>query len=118
MPYLFPYYFFFFFLMIRRPPGSTLFPYTTLFRSPRVHDPAGDGSRRRLEALAVLAQPADQRPGDEHGRAEPAADRAHPGAAVGRSGAATAGGEVGPRRQARRRLAAAAVRGAASGGDV
>src|SRR6266481_2614414 len=27
--------FFFFFLMIRRPPRSTLFPYTTLFRSPR-----------------------------------------------------------------------------------
>src|SRR3954449_11787408 len=30
------YFFFFFFLMIRRPPRSTLFPYTTLFRS----DPA------------------------------------------------------------------------------
>src|SRR6266511_1059562 len=30
---------FFFFLMIRRPPRSTLFPYTTLFRSPR--PPAG-----------------------------------------------------------------------------
>src|SRR6266481_7934690 len=31
--------FFFFFLMIRRPPRSTLFPYTTLFRSagPRAH---------------------------------------------------------------------------------
>src|SRR2546426_8493086 len=27
--------FFFFFLMIRRPPRSTLFPYTTLFRSAR-----------------------------------------------------------------------------------
>src|SRR5215208_7541430 len=27
--------FFFFFLMIRRPPRSTLFPYTTLFRSPQ-----------------------------------------------------------------------------------
>src|SRR5438876_8487073 len=27
---------FFFFLMIRRPPRSTLFPYTTLFRSPQV----------------------------------------------------------------------------------
>src|SRR6478752_8549797 len=38
----------FFFLMIRRPPRSTLFPYTTLFRSP---DPppwssAGTSSRR------------------------------------------------------------------------
>src|SRR5256885_7089252 len=29
--------FFFFFLMIRRPPRSTLFPYTTLFRSPGQH---------------------------------------------------------------------------------
>src|SRR5436309_15942064 len=33
-PYLF-YSVFFFFLMIRRPPRSTLFPYTTLFRSTR-----------------------------------------------------------------------------------
>src|SRR5690242_21930069 len=31
--YLFCFFFFFFFLMIRRPPRSTLFPYTTLFRS-------------------------------------------------------------------------------------
>src|SRR5258705_3237979 len=29
---------FFFFLMIRRPPRSTLFPYTTLFRSLADHD--------------------------------------------------------------------------------
>src|SRR5947209_11669531 len=29
----FIFFFFFFFLMIRRPPRSTLFPYTTLFRS-------------------------------------------------------------------------------------
>src|SRR2546425_3748795 len=28
----------FFFLMIRRPPRSTLFPYTTLFRSQLAHD--------------------------------------------------------------------------------
>src|SRR6266487_4821013 len=32
------FFFFFFFLMIRRPPRSTLFPYTTLFRS-RHHPP-------------------------------------------------------------------------------
>src|SRR5688572_32694644 len=31
--FVFIYFFFFFFLMIRRPPRSTLFPYTTLFRS-------------------------------------------------------------------------------------
>src|SRR2546429_8669660 len=30
---------FFFFLMIRRPPRSTLFPYTTLFRSRFLHAP-------------------------------------------------------------------------------
>src|SRR5256885_3660735 len=29
---------FFFFLMIRRPPRSTLFPYTTLFRSVKIGD--------------------------------------------------------------------------------
>src|SRR2546427_2577766 len=34
------FYSFFFFLMIRRPPRSTLFPYTTLFRS---------GARRHTE---------------------------------------------------------------------
>src|SRR6266704_4807465 len=30
---------FFFFLMIRRPPRSTLFPYTTLFRSSAAREP-------------------------------------------------------------------------------
>src|SRR2546426_12205065 len=35
----------FFFLMIRRPPRSTLFPYTTLFRSPC---PSGEHSRTGL----------------------------------------------------------------------
>src|SRR2546422_10173565 len=47
---------FFFFLMIRRPPRSTLFPYTTLFRSRRQrlepdHDAGGappTGVRKRL----------------------------------------------------------------------
>src|SRR2546426_9167220 len=33
---------FFFFLMIRRPPRSTLFPYTTLFRSRSRHLDIGD----------------------------------------------------------------------------
>src|SRR6266513_2891534 len=40
---------FFFFLMIRRPPRSTLFPYTTLFRS-SAH------RRRRLRDRLFLAQ--------------------------------------------------------------
>src|SRR6266699_5428100 len=45
--------FVFFFLMIRRPPRSTLFPYTTLFRSPVARcsprtpaGPAGQSRRR------------------------------------------------------------------------
>src|SRR5688572_32600963 len=38
--------FFFFFLMIRRPPRSTLFPYTTLFRSPDPGTGRDRGGRR------------------------------------------------------------------------
>src|SRR3712207_8898698 len=38
---------FFFFLMIRRPPRSTLFPYTTLFRS--------DGKRIIFERPVIVA---------------------------------------------------------------
>src|SRR6266702_5675670 len=45
--------FFFFFLMIRRPPRSTLFPYTTLFRS---------GRRRFPPFLAAIAPPCRTRP--------------------------------------------------------
>src|SRR5256885_12662934 len=40
--------FFFFFLMIRRPPRSTLFPYTTLFRSGRREGQAPRGPGRRV----------------------------------------------------------------------
>src|SRR5256886_10234044 len=40
---------FFFFLMIRRPPRSTLFPYTTLFRSTLLDASTG----RRYEARGV-----------------------------------------------------------------
>src|SRR5256885_15196688 len=42
------YDFFFFFLMIRRPPRSTLFPYTTLFRSALAR--AGADAMRRVVA--------------------------------------------------------------------
>src|SRR2546425_11409503 len=42
-------FFFFFFLMIRRPPRSTLFPYTTLFRS---H--LRDARLARLEAIGEV----------------------------------------------------------------
>src|SRR5216684_4714099 len=46
------FFFFFFFLMIRRPPRSTLFPYTTLFRSRRrgtgrIRGRVRRGARRR-----------------------------------------------------------------------
>src|SRR5579859_8249678 len=44
---------FFFFLMIRRPPRSTLFPYTTLFRS--VDYRVGNGSLPCLTIGAGLA---------------------------------------------------------------
>src|SRR5258708_9359225 len=40
----------FFFLMIRRPPRSTLFPYTTLFRSYRRH--------RSASSLPIVSAPA------------------------------------------------------------
>src|SRR3712207_7253215 len=56
--------FFFFFLMIRRPPRSTLFPYTTLFRSigvTREHDVVGlqvpvhdSGAMREFESARCL----------------------------------------------------------------
>src|SRR6267378_2941965 len=42
--------FFFFFLMIRRPPRSTLFPYTTLFRS-RLREPKSSVPERRARAI-------------------------------------------------------------------
>src|SRR6478735_11656420 len=57
-------FFFFFFLMIRRPPRSTLFPYTTLFRSacpgctstatPRLGPPS---TRRSEEHTSELQSP-------------------------------------------------------------
>src|SRR5438445_2541148 len=42
---------FFFFLMIRRPPRSTLFPYTTLFRSGHDLPGRGKGERRKSRSL-------------------------------------------------------------------
>src|SRR5256885_15015996 len=46
--------FFFFFLMIRRPPRSTLFPYTTLFRSTRQDEWWGAGTAPLLDLHAAL----------------------------------------------------------------
>src|SRR5256885_11726434 len=46
--------FFFFFLMIRRPPRSTLFPYTTLFRSPASCPGQGHRANGRRACCARL----------------------------------------------------------------
>src|SRR3712207_8724216 len=48
----------FFFLMIRRPPRSTLFPYTTLFRSHRSDRPEGD-AMSCVTMFRVAGDPAD-----------------------------------------------------------
>src|SRR2546426_12814819 len=65
--------FFFFFLMIRRPPRSTLFPYTTLFRSrsgsTRSGRPGGssgldsrrDPTRRRRQRSRSLSECRDRK---------------------------------------------------------
>src|SRR5215210_5318075 len=68
------FYFFFFFLMIRRPPRSTLFPYTTLFRSRR--------QQRRLLLRPDLREP-------------------HPARRTV-AGASAAGGELGVERRGHR----------------
>src|SRR5687768_18157294 len=67
----------FFFLMIRRPPSSTLFPYTTLFRSELTHEkvafilrlrgPAGIRHRACLiEILLDLGKPSTICRSEEH----------------------------------------------------
>src|SRR5256885_14306076 len=89
---------FFFFLMIRRPPRSTLFPYTTLFRSrgatdARIHALHGGRRERRrdrereqhvadddrlpgvepsqsAERAAAGEQPVEQQPDDDGGGGE------------------------------------------------
>src|SRR6266511_6208116 len=75
-------FFFFFFLMIRRPPRSTLFPYTTLFRSVlegkvvagklelEADDVGGEDAQRLLEQLLPGLVPLE-----DH-------DRPHPGGSV------------------------------------
>src|SRR3712207_9016957 len=66
----------FFFLMIRRPPRSTLFPYTTLFRSGDIHvrDDEGqefaDHGAARKDAVTTLAEMARKLPssGKDHNK--------------------------------------------------
>src|SRR2546430_7395431 len=87
--------FFFFFLMIRRPPRSTLFPYTTLFRSLRRRevgvggsDPAGEGCRVQCGAeLPEVLVPLSDLPEEEVTVGPDTADavgpeRVHPGSPV------------------------------------
>src|SRR2546426_2488393 len=45
--------------MIRRPPRSTLFPYTTLFRSPRAQARGGRDAQTEIQARAPQARQAD-----------------------------------------------------------
>src|SRR2546422_262523 len=125
--------FFFFFLMIRRPPRSTLFPYTTLFRSLAVRcsrhgselgegvPPRGDGRRDAAAGLASV-----------HGGHR--CGRRLPGRRASGPASAAAGGEVEvrdrphPRGRARPRLrlvpaavrsqADAVLRGLGSGADL
>src|SRR2546426_2427860 len=94
--YLLPCFFFFFFLMIRRPPRSTLFPYTTLFRStgcPTCRASLSD--RRRARGGGGGARSARRRPrprpgpraGAAHARAGArGARRRHPAAPRGLHG--------------------------------
>src|SRR3712207_8288191 len=67
---------FFFFLMIRRPPRSTLFPYTTLFRSPEPQ-PQGPPGVDRGEPPAPRRRRGAGRRGDEDRRRRPARSEEH-----------------------------------------
>src|SRR5258705_9207616 len=60
-------FFFFFFLMIRRPPRSTLFPYTTLFRSLAAGTPvAGAVTCRRPQCRSPAAAEGGPQRSEEH----------------------------------------------------
>src|SRR5690349_22133371 len=58
-------YSFFFFLMLRRPPRSTLFPYTTLFRSPGA-EVSASGEQEDRAGGAVDRGPQNGKDGDPH----------------------------------------------------
>src|SRR2546425_1822332 len=84
----------FFFLMIRRPPRSTLFPYTTLFRSPGDRPGAGPVAGRRRRR------------------------RLHHGSGILRCGLAAYHGPARPPGVVRRSAGGRALRHAARGGPV
>src|SRR5258705_9618843 len=58
--------FFFFFLMIRRPPRSTLFPYTTLFRSAGCRYALATVSYRPLRGWLAAPRGSLPRRSEEH----------------------------------------------------
>src|SRR2546430_2197113 len=70
-----PIFFFFFFLMIRRPPRSTLFPYTTLFRSQKLFRRAGWPLRKPHRPCAVCAGRQDLHACEKQRREQPARRR-------------------------------------------
>src|SRR3712207_8274475 len=55
---------FFFFLMIRRPPRSTLFPYTTLFRSPGAEELVVLGGRAEVPDVRLPGPGQQHEPGE------------------------------------------------------
>src|SRR3712207_6863456 len=67
---------FFFFLMIRRPPRSTLFPYTTLFRSFDRVGPCAPG-RVLEEGPGLRVHDLDDSPGRPRDHRVPRLRRAH-----------------------------------------
>src|SRR5260370_14232976 len=67
--------YFFFFLMIRRPPRSTLFPYTTLFRSSSDSQPKPCLSVTRYASAEVTGPCASSPPSDSPRSSPNAADQ-------------------------------------------
>src|SRR6266403_1944022 len=105
--------------MIRRPPRSTLFPYTTLFRSPYLHRSDGRGKSRSRpateaaecavldsgKAVHAVSEPRrnarPRRRAHERWRAADADDRAHPdGKSVAGAARRAVGGIVAKNRRA------------------
>src|SRR5215211_8396348 len=60
------FFFFFFFLMRRRPPRSTLFPYTTLFRSELLAGIASLVTRQVVRPVRQAAEIAERFRSEEH----------------------------------------------------
>src|ERR1039457_2040976 len=97
--YFLLFFFFFFFLMIRRPPRSTLFPYTTLFRSTCMalagSTPASGTAIRRFYGQRVTDSCAPHDPGS----ASPGCLRGSPAVAGFRHLVRSSRAELSPRRR-------------------